>query len=198
MVLSNYATVSDEAFALLCLENNYETWMDMGLTGNKKTSNVPRKYTNGGSSKGKNGTSQHNKDWSDEGLCRFNELFGLVEKNREGSYAKKFEEDFRQWYEDKVSGKQKRVKKLYVEAVQVCHKLWSDNEEEELAKNDPYSDIGHKWIKMDDMNEDYQFDVTNQLKNELLSTPPGCDDDDEDSEDEAARPIPDQSVFHRG
>src|SRR5687768_17268078 len=96
MVLSKYATVSDEAFALFCLENNYQTWMDMGLTGNKKTSNIPHKYTNGRLSKSKNGTSQHNKGWSDKGLRRFNELFGLVEKNREGSYVKKFEEDFRQ------------------------------------------------------------------------------------------------------
>lgn len=195
MMLSKYATVSDEAFALLCLENNYNTWMDMGVTGNKKTSKVPRKYTNGGSSKGKNGTLQHNKGWSDEGLCRFNELFGLVEKNREGTYAKKFEEDFRQWCEDKASGKQKRVDKLFVEAVQVRHKLWSDNEEEEIAKDDPYSNTGHKRIKKDDTSEAYQYDVTNQLESELLATPPGCDDG-EDSEDELAAPIPDQSVFH--
>src|SRR5688572_2859087 len=131
MVLSYYATVSDKAFVILCLENNYETWMDMDLTGNKNTSNVPTKYTNGGSSKGKNGTSQHNKGWSDKGLCRFNELFGLVETNRDMSNAKKFEEDFRQWCEAKASGKRKRVEKLFVEAVQVRHKLWSDNEENE-------------------------------------------------------------------
>ena len=80
-LLSNFATVSEEAFALLSLENNYDTWMDMGLTGNTKISNVPRKYTNGGKSQGKIATSQHNRGWSDEGLRRFNELFDLVEKN---------------------------------------------------------------------------------------------------------------------
>lgn len=37
MLLSNYATVSDKAFALLSLENNFETWMDMGHTGSTKT-----------------------------------------------------------------------------------------------------------------------------------------------------------------
>ena len=41
IVMSKYATVSDEAFALLILENNYETWMDMALTGNTKASKVP-------------------------------------------------------------------------------------------------------------------------------------------------------------
>ena len=109
MVLSKYATVSDEAFALLCLENSYNTRMDMGVTGNKKTSYVPRKYTNDGSSKGKNGTSQHNKGWSDEGLCRFNELFDLVEKNRDVPYALQFEESFRKWCEEKALGKHKKV-----------------------------------------------------------------------------------------
>ena len=87
-LLSSYATVSDEAFAILSLENNYDTWMDMGLTGNTKTSNVPRKYTNGGKSKGTAATSQHNKGWSNEGLCRFNDLFDLVEKNRATHFAK--------------------------------------------------------------------------------------------------------------
>src|SRR5687768_1934650 len=70
MVLSKYAIVSDKAFALLCLENNFETWMDMGLMGNKKTSKVPHKYTNGELLKNKNGISQHNKGWSNEGLLR--------------------------------------------------------------------------------------------------------------------------------
>src|SRR4051812_50140745 len=73
-LLSSYASVSDEAFAILSLENNYDTWMDMGLTNNTKTSNVPQKYTNGGKSQGNVATSQHNKGWSDEGLCRFNEI----------------------------------------------------------------------------------------------------------------------------
>src|SRR5690242_3921349 len=47
-VLSKYATVSDEAFAILCFENNIDTWIDMGVCGDTKTSKVPRKYTNGG------------------------------------------------------------------------------------------------------------------------------------------------------
>ena len=94
-LLSNYASVSDEAFAIFSLENNYDTWMDMGLTNNTKTSNVPQKYTNGGKSQGNVATSQHNKGWSDEGLRRFNELFELVEKNRVSPNAHAFEEEFR-------------------------------------------------------------------------------------------------------
>ena len=93
-VLSSYATVSDEAFALLSLENNYETWMDMALTGNTKTSKVLHKYTNGGMSQDKVATSQHNRDWSDEGFCWYNELFDLVEKNRDVPNVLQFEEKF--------------------------------------------------------------------------------------------------------
>ena len=103
-VLSTYASVSDEAFAILCFENNFETWMDMGITNNTKTSKVPRKYTNGGKSQGKVATSQHNKGWSDSGLKRFNELFDLVEKNRNTPFAGDFEEEFRKWCEAKAEG----------------------------------------------------------------------------------------------
>ena len=56
-LLSNFATVSDEAFAILSFENNFETWMDMGITGDTKMSTVPQKYTNGGNSLCKNATS---------------------------------------------------------------------------------------------------------------------------------------------
>ena len=112
-LLSTYATVSDEAFALLSFENNFDTWMDMGVRGDTKTSQVPRKYTNGGKLQNKTATSQHNKGWSDEGLQRFNVLFDLVEKNRASPYAKQFEEDLRKWCEAKAEGKkQKKVEKL--------------------------------------------------------------------------------------
>ena len=46
---------------------------------------------------------------------------------------------------------------------------------------------------MEDYNENYAFNVANQLQNELLATPPGHDDD-EDSEDESAAPPLDKLV----
>ena len=112
--MSKYATLSAEAFDLLILENNYETWMDMALTGNTKISKVLRKYTNGGKSQGKVATSQHNRGWSDEGLCWFNELFDLAEKNRDVPYAHQFEENFRKWCEEKALGKHKKVENCFL------------------------------------------------------------------------------------
>ena len=39
-LLSRYVTVSDEAFALLTFENNYERWLDMAIKNNWTTSNI--------------------------------------------------------------------------------------------------------------------------------------------------------------
>lgn len=195
IVLSKYATVSDEAFALLSLENNYDTWMDMGLTGNTKSSKVPRKYTNGGKSQCKVATSQHNKGWSGEGLCRFNELFDLVEKNRAAPYAHHFEENFREWCEEKALGKRKKVEKLFVDVVQVRHELWSDNEDDELTNIKSIGGSDSKRLKTDDFNENYAFNEKNHFGTELLATPPS-DDDNEDSEDESAAPIADKPVSY--
>ena len=195
-VLSSYATVSDEAFAILCFENNFDTWMDMGLRGDKKTSMVPRKYTNGGISQNRKASSQHNRGWSDEGLHRFNELFDLVQKNRETPFAKEYEENFRKWCEAKAAGnKQKKVEKLYVEAVQVRHELWSDNEDEGVPKSDPYEGTDHKRVKLDDIGETFSVTEKNSYENELLPTP--SSDDDDESEDDMAAPIEDQPVFKR-
>ena len=195
-LLSTYATVSNEAFAILSFENNFDTWMDMGVRGDTKTSQVPRKYTNGGKSQNKTATSQHNKGWSDEGLNRFNVLFDLVEKNRASPYAKQFEEDLRKWCEAKAEGKKrKKVEKLFVEAVQVRHELWSDDEDEGFPTGDPYEGTGHKRIKMDNGSEIHSSPVSAQLDNELLATP--LNFENENSDDESAGPMPDKSVFAR-
>lgn len=85
--MSKYATFSNEAFAIFSLGNNYDTWIDMAITGDAKTSKVPCKYTNGGKAQGKIATSQHNRGWSDKGLCQFNDLFDLVQKNRASPYT---------------------------------------------------------------------------------------------------------------
>ena len=52
-------------------------------------------------------------------------------------------------------GKRKKAEKLFVEAVQVRHELWSDNEEDEFTnmKSSGGSDL--KWLKIDDLNKTY-------------------------------------------
>ena len=93
-LLSQYATICDEAFAILVFENNIDAWMDMGMRKDTSGTKIPRKYTNGGNSTSEVGSSQHNRGWSEEGLNRFNELFDLVKTNRCAPEARDFEEQF--------------------------------------------------------------------------------------------------------
>lgn len=183
-LLSNYTTVSDEAFAILCYENNIDTWMDMGLTNNTKTSNVPRKYTNGGKSQRKIATSQHNKGWSDEGLRRFNKLFDLVEKNRETPFAKEFEENFCIWEEKKAEKKRKKAEKLLLEVVEMRHELWSDDEDEGTAQENT-----------NDSNKKANTLVTPAKNHKQHTTAKESSGSEEESEDEAAAPIKDTAVI---
>ena len=110
-LVSEFVSVSDEAFALLIFENNYETWCDMIKTKNTKKSGVFCKYTNGGSPSGKNASSRQYQGWNAEGIKRFNVLFDLVKGDREMSHARPFEEDFKA-YCDKKCKIQSRSERL--------------------------------------------------------------------------------------
>jgi hypothetical protein len=94
-------TVSDEAFALLVVENNYERWIDMYVQNDLKPpipqtqssdrkkkvlSNVKPYFTTGGNVYEEPPPSK-TKGWSQQGIDRFNELFKLVKDNR-ASYPK--------------------------------------------------------------------------------------------------------------
>ena len=96
--LSDIVTVSDEAFVLLTLENNWERWMDMNnkaknaytaSTRGQSTaidSNVMPKYTY--INKRRTDVSISEKapanwrGWSNEGILRFNDLCKSVKENR--------------------------------------------------------------------------------------------------------------------
>ena len=76
-LLSKYATVADEALAILIFANNLDTWKDMARNNRTKKSTVPPKYTNEGSSSGGNTSSIKYQGWFSGGLLRFNEIFDL-------------------------------------------------------------------------------------------------------------------------
>lgn len=46
--MSKFVTVSDETFALLIFENNYERWMSMAVNDHWTSSNIKPAYTSGG------------------------------------------------------------------------------------------------------------------------------------------------------
>jgi hypothetical protein len=89
------STVSDEAFALLLLENSYDRWFDLytsnpegvmqqrGIKQRHFQSDVPTLYTRGGIKYNKYQSKEgEKKGWSDGGIIRFNELFEMVKRDR--------------------------------------------------------------------------------------------------------------------
>ena len=104
------STVSDEAFALLLMENSYDRCVDLYISNNfcapsiqrgvrsnqarSMGSEVKTKYTSGGifyKTKDDSGNlvrrPEGNKGWSKEGLQRFNELHTLVGKDRSNHHT---------------------------------------------------------------------------------------------------------------
>ena len=131
-LMSEYVTIGDEALAILIFENNFDTWKDMAKNNITKNSEVARKYTNGGSSKGDTASSRRYQGWSSEGIKRFNELFDLVKEDRQAPHAKLFEESFRQYCENGgANGKKKKMActPLY-EVVEVRHELWGEMDDD--------------------------------------------------------------------
>jgi hypothetical protein len=78
--LSKHMTVSDEAFMLLVLENQYELWI------NSDSNKVGRgKYT-------EHGPNRKFCGWTNEGMRRFNELLEDVRGNRNKQYSDEVED----------------------------------------------------------------------------------------------------------
>jgi len=78
--LSRQMTISDEAFMLLLLENQYDMWKEA------ETTRVGRgKYT-------ENAKNKKFCGWSNEGIRRFNELNTLVRVNRNKQFSKDVED----------------------------------------------------------------------------------------------------------
>jgi hypothetical protein len=87
-------TISDELFALLMLENSYNRWLDLFLNNKGPgmqrrrvkqrgfQSDVPTLYTRGGIKYDKTDMTQPVKEWSEEGIARFNALFDQVIADR--------------------------------------------------------------------------------------------------------------------
>jgi hypothetical protein len=99
------ATVSDEAMALLLLDNSWKRWKDKAEGKSKDEWEAP-KYTL--TEKGSNTT----KKWSAKGMERYNELYEdiKVERDGEDAYAAVFDEEYREAKREERNGRvQERV-----------------------------------------------------------------------------------------
>ena len=112
--MKDFITFSDEAFAMLALENNAEKWRDSVKFPTLKKKDLPKAlYTEGEEGNG----------WSEAGLMRFIVLFkSLVKKRRDGGESRKN-------IEDEVLKREKELRKGL--SMQAKRKRWEDNESEE-------------------------------------------------------------------
>jgi len=91
---TSLCTISDEAFALLLLENSFDRWLDIftstkgavmqrrGVKQRAFQSDTPTLYTKGGIKYNKTDVTEAVKGWSDTGIRRFNCLFEQVKQDR--------------------------------------------------------------------------------------------------------------------
>ena len=74
--------------------------------------------------------------WSTKGIKRFNDLFDLVKADRGMNYAESFEELFKKFCASGgVNGKVQKLPTVSFETIEVCHELWSVEEETQQLRN---------------------------------------------------------------
>jgi superfamily I DNA/RNA helicase len=112
--VSELATVSDEAFAILLLENSYDLWSQMARQ--KEAEKAKKEFTEQAkiAKYTLNGAGiKKNKGWRKEGLERFNQIVKDVLKDRETGGREGFEEEYREGkkqMEEEKNGKKKKKK----------------------------------------------------------------------------------------
>ena len=136
-------TISDEAFALLLLENSYDRWLDIfsnnkgpvmqrrGVKHRGFQSDVPTLYTRGGIKYDKTDMTQSVKGWSEEGIARFNALFDQVIADRAQNPG--FE---RRWLEARKSAQEEEgttTKKRKRQPTQARSELLDSDDDEDIA-----------------------------------------------------------------
>jgi hypothetical protein len=149
-----YVTVSDEAFTVLTLENNWTRWSSMAESGDWKESEEPSKWTTTKDKRNhkKSDSSQDCSDdentpqarryrgWSAQGIARYNQLFMEIKKEREKEEYSDFEEycidEFQE--EAEAQGKTKRKRKSIEPERQMPdakNELWADDNLQDEAEN---------------------------------------------------------------
>ena len=104
---SNLVTVSDEAFALLVLENGYAYWLDkFKKYGTGSKINDEFKYT-----KRENQGSQ-TKGWTKDGIDRYNVLCKLVKEDRDKTGNEEFDRFFYEAMMNRYGSNTERKRKV--------------------------------------------------------------------------------------
>ena len=154
--LSKYVTSSDEAFAVLTIENNWERWSSMARTKNWKDSDVPSTWTTSidkRKSRNEKGDeaktdeaetpqARRYRGWTTQGILRYNTLHAEIKIARGMDAFKDFERYCLQEFQEEAEalGKNNHKQKQREPdrpLPMATHDLWEDIIEEE----DQYADV---------------------------------------------------------
>jgi hypothetical protein len=137
-----YVTISDEAFAILTIENNWSRWIDMATTEDWRSSSVPTKWTvtrdktataerrGRGNSKNDDDvqpTARRYRGWSAIGIERYNQLFDEITSHRAKNSSTLLEDRLLKHFqhETDMRGKSKRKQKKEPPPLPMArHQLW--------------------------------------------------------------------------
>ena len=128
--IANFVTISDEAYALVYLENSYDRWM-----AESKDEPTPptKKWTSD------NLAATIYKGWNKEGIVRYNELYKSVKEKRKEKGTKKFELDFQERMQASRE-KKGRKRKEPLENENILEPLFEDSDAEESDDDDERSE----------------------------------------------------------
>ena len=110
-LLSEFVTVTDEAFALLVYENQEERWRIMAEENHKKLTKEA-KCTDGGGGKDlpMSGKTRRGRGWSSSGMARFNQLCNDIQRERTSDSARhKFEKSYKRLKKEELAKKKKKA-----------------------------------------------------------------------------------------
>ena len=106
----------------------------------KKKSDVIPRYTNGGKSQVRNGSSQRCKGWTVEGTKRYGQLYRLVEKERATVSRQEFEEDYLKKKKEEIKNeralrKKRTIDKDEADEILIPHSLRSEDEADYASRS---------------------------------------------------------------
>ncbi len=149
-------SVSDEAFTLLLLENQYDRWKDiyhqrktrapaellgrMERRKRKWESDVNPKYTEGGI-RYSDGRKMTHKGWREAGIVRFNELCAKVHRDRT-EHPQEVVGPLLEWWRELNQGSKQKVKEAddVVAGTSAYHELWEEDNEPPTVTSPPTGD----------------------------------------------------------
>jgi hypothetical protein len=164
--LSEIATPSDEALALIILENNEARWsQEFDLMGNDDSAKItlPKaKYTSSGRNATMKGFTKKFGGWSVKGIERFNELLRLVKADRSANG---------EWFDNILLERKHRQQTTETNSAvmgEVCIKADNDLFDLDFSARKMDFCLGHQHVDENDSDNDGVYDNEQEDEEEIL------------------------------